>query len=164
MERQTIKPKPIIFMKNLIRFTGAACAAAIISTQPLIAQTWQTVLNYQLAAGKGADGEGVVADAFGNVFSGGNGTDASGTNNHGIVLKTDTTQANWYFSDDTNPSAAQDQSVIWNMGLDANRNVYSIGQLTPYSTGIAYWYVRKSSDCGLNWSTVDLYQYTPGLW
>jgi photosystem II stability/assembly factor-like uncharacterized protein len=28
--------------------------------------------------------------------------------------------------------------------------------------GIACWYVRKSSDSGLNWSTVDLYQYAAG--
>ena len=134
------------------------------------AQTWQTVLDYQLAAGKESDGSGIVGDAFGNVFSGGIGADAAGTN-HGIVLQTDTTQLanidpspiNWYFSDDTNPSATQDQSVIWNMGLDANNNVYSIGQLTPNSTRVAYWCVRKRSNGGATWSTVDLYQYTPGL-
>jgi hypothetical protein len=138
-------------------------AAALLSATPakITAQTWQTVLDYQLAAGKESDGSGIVADAFGNVFSGGIGADAAGTN-HGIVLKTDTTQADWYFSDDTNPSAAQDQSVIWNMGLDANGNVYSIGQLTPDNTGTTYWYVRKSSDSGATWSTVDQSLYGAG--
>jgi hypothetical protein len=133
----------------------------VLSAQSVGAQTWQTVLDYQLAAGKESDGSGIVADAFGNVFSGGIGADAAGTN-HGIVLKTDTTQANWYFSDDTNPSAPQDQSVIWNMGLDANNNVYSIGQLTPNNTGTTYWYVRKSSDSGTTWSTVDQSLYGGG--
>jgi hypothetical protein len=133
----------------------------LLSVQSVGAQTWQTVLDYQLAAGKESDGSGIVADAFGNVFSGGIGADAAGTN-HGIVLKTDTTQANWYFSDDTNPSAAQDQSVIWNMGLDASGKVYSIGQLTPDSTGITYWYVRKSLDRGATWSTVDQSLYGAG--
>src|SRR5260221_4884322 len=150
-------------MKNLIRFTGAACAAAVISTQPLIAQTWQTVLNYQLAAGGAADGEGIAADASGNVFSAGNGNDAAATV-HGLTLKTDTTQASWFLSDDSNPSATQSQSYIWNLGLDASGNLYSIGQLTPNSTGIPYWYIRKSSDHGLNWSTMDLYQYAAGKW
>ena len=45
--------------------------------------------------------------------------------------------------------------------------MYSVGQLTPLTannTGIPYWYVRKSSDNGLNWSTVDLYQYAAGQW
>jgi hypothetical protein len=112
-----------------------------------------------------------VADALGNVFSGGNGSDAAGTC-HGIVLKTDTTQLantdpsaiDWYFSNDTNPSFTQDQSYLWSLGLDSGGNLYSIGQLTPNSTGIPYWYVRKSSDKGLSWSTVDLYQYAAGQW
>src|ERR1035437_10818900 len=80
------------------------CLTALSTFTPL-AQTstgWQTVLDYQLAAGKDAGGEAIAADAVGNVFLGGSATDALGTN-HVIVLKTDTTQANWYFSDDTNP-------------------------------------------------------------
>lgn len=96
-----------------------------------------------------------MADAVGNVFSGGAVTDALGTN-HAIVLKTDTTQANWYFSDDTNPDPTRYHPDIWNLGLDASGNVYSIGQLWPNSTGSSYWYVRKSSNAGVNWSTVDL--------
>lgn len=135
--------------------------AALAGSNTLQAQVWQTVLDYQLAAGKVAGGSAIAADAFGNVFSGGIGDDPSGTP-HGLVLKTDTAQANWYLSDDTNPSATQYQSYLWNLGLDASANAYSIGQLTPNSTGIASWYVRKSSDSGLTWSTVDLYQYAAG--
>jgi hypothetical protein len=141
----------------------------VLSALAAGAQTWETVLDYQLVAGKESDGSGIVADAFGKVFSGGIGDDVAGTN-HGIVLQTDTTQLantdpnpiNWYFSDDTNPSATQDQSVIWNMGLDANGNVYSIGQLTPNGTSRPYWYVRKSSDSGATWSTVDQSYYGGG--
>ena len=133
----------------------------LLSVQSVGAQSWETVLDYQLAAGKESDGSGIVADASGNVFSGGIGADAAGTN-HGVVLKSDTTQANWYFSDDTNPSATQGQSVIWNMGLDASGKVYSIGQLTPDSSAITYWYVRKSSDSGATWSTVDQSLYGAG--
>jgi hypothetical protein len=148
-------------LKNLFILS----AAALLGAFPLksAAQTWQTVLNFQLAAGKGADGDSIAADALGNVFTAGNGSDASGTC-HGLVLRTDTTQAVWDFGDDTNPSATQYNSYLWNMGLDASGNVYSIGQLTPKSTGIPYWYVRKSSDRGVNWSTVDQYQYAAGQW
>jgi hypothetical protein len=43
--------------------------------------------------------------------------------------------------------------------------LYSIGQLTPNGTGLAYWYVRKSSDSGLNWSDAGArYQYAAGQW
>jgi hypothetical protein len=164
-KNQTMKSK--MKTNTTVRLTkwlaSLTALAALAGSNTLQAQTWQTVLNYQLAAGKTADGDGIVADASGNVFSGGNGNDASGTN-HGIVLKTDTTQANWYFGDDTNPSATQYQSYLWNLGLDASGSLYSIGQLTPDSTGIPYWYVRKSFDSGVHWSTVDLYQYATGQW
>jgi len=150
-------------MKTLLRLACVACAAAISSTAPLFAQGWETVLNFQLVTGpgQGAGGNAIAADAIGNVFAGGGGKDASGVS-HGLVLKTDTTQAVWYFSDDTNPSATQYNSYLWNLGYDINGNLYSIGQLEPRSTAIRYWYVRKSADSGLNWSTVDVFQYAAG--
>ncbi len=154
-------------MNRILAFSAAALLAGV--PLRLSAQTWQTVLDYQLAPGKESDGSGIVADAFGNVFSGGIGADAAGTN-HGIVLKTDTTQLantdpsaiNWYFSDDTNPDYSQYKSALWDLGLDASGDVYSIGQLTPDNTGTTYWYVRKSSDSGATWSTVDQSLYGAG--
>jgi hypothetical protein len=147
--------------------TSAALAATILMTGPQIkAQSWETVLNYQYVAGTAAGGRSIAADASGNVFSGGYGNDASGIA-HGTVFRTDTSQASWYFSDDTNPSAAEYRSYIRHVGLDANGNWYSIGQLfplTPDNSGIPYWYVRKSSDNGLQWSIIDTFQYAPGQW
>jgi hypothetical protein len=160
-------------MKASLRFIGAAGVAAALSTASLPAQNWQTVLDYQLAPGQGADGGGIVADALGNVFSGGNATDASGVQ-HGIVLGTDTTQlaggppVNWYQRDDspTPPTLSQYYPAIWNLGIDPGGNVYSIGTLQPTSTLIrsSYWYIRKGSDSGLSWSTVDLFQFATGQW
>jgi hypothetical protein len=72
------------------------------TTLASLAQTpanWETVLNYQYPGGT-AEGHRVVADASGNVFTAGDGSDASGIT-RGIVLQTDTTQANWFLSDDT---------------------------------------------------------------
>ena len=149
-----------LFILSAVALLGAA-PAKITAQNSLL--PWDTVLDYQLAAGKDAGGEAIVADAVGNVFSGGGATDAAGTN-HAIVLKTDTTQANWYFSDDTNPDYTQYHSSIYALGLDANGNAYSIGQLWPNSSLPTYWHVRKSSNGGVNWSNVDLYQYTPGRW
>jgi hypothetical protein len=145
------------------------CLAALSAFSSL-AQTstgWQTVLNYQLAVGQHSEGQGIAADGSGNVLSAGNGDDASGIV-HGITLKTDTTQAIWYLSDDTNPDATHYQSYIWDLGFDTGGNLYSIGQLTPNCSSCPipqpYWYVRKSPDSGVNWSTVDLYQYAAGQW
>jgi hypothetical protein len=145
-----------------IRKTGLAAAVASLLTQSsLHAQTWQTVLDYQYPGGT-AEGSGIAVDASGNLFSGGNGNDASGIV-HGIVLSTDPTQAGWLVSDDTNPDPTQYNSYIWDFGIDAGQNLYSIGQLTPNSTGIAYWNVRKSSNSGLTWSNAGApYQYAAG--
>jgi hypothetical protein len=155
-------------------------AALIIlaSSVALEAQTWQTILDYQLVPGSESAGNGIVADTLGNVFSGGDGYDSVTSNYHGLVLATDATQLaktdptaiNWFLSDDTNPHPAQYRSDVWDIGVDALGNLYSIGQLWPSgSSGEAFWYVRKSSDGGLNWSTLyepngSLYQYTPGQW
>lgn len=146
-----------------------ALALMLASANSGSAQTWQTVLDYQYPGGT-ASGGSIAADASGNVFSGGIGNDAAGIA-RGMVLQTDTTQLanpdpsaiNWYFSDDSNPNPSQYESFVWDLGLDAGGNIYSVGQLTPISTGVPSWYVRKSSNKGGTWSTVDLYQYAQGL-
>ena len=155
----------IMRLKKLLILSAAALLGAIPpKSTAQILPTWQTVLDYQYAAGQNAEGWGIAADASGNVFSAGTVGDAAGVL-HGITLKTDTTLYPWYLSNDTNPDPTQYQSYIWDLGLDAGGNLYSIGQLTPNSTGIPYWYVRKSSDRGLHWSNAGApYQYAAGQW
>ena len=123
-----------------------------------MAQAWQNVLVYQLAVPNGAIGYSLAADALGNVFSGGEGTGASGYE-RGLVLKTDTPEANWFLSDDTNPNPGYDENWVNSVGFDSNGNLYSVGQLWPSGGLPPYWQVRKSSDRGVTWTTVDLYQY-----
>jgi hypothetical protein len=148
-------------LKKLFILSAVALLGAIPSKST--AQTWQTVLDYQYPGGT-AEGHRVAADASGNVFTAGDGSDASGIT-RGMALRTDTTQTGWLVSDDSNPNPTQYQSYIWDLGIDAGGNLYSIGQLTPNDTGIPYWYVRKSSDSGLHWSNAgDPYQYAAGQW
>jgi hypothetical protein len=149
--------------RTLLAFAAVALVGgASLNTR---AQNWETVRNYQYPGGT-AEGHHIVADSSGNVFAGGDGSDAAGIT-RGLVFKTDTTQATWLQSDDTNPSVTQYESFVWNLGLDAAGALYSIGQLIPSSTGLPYWYVRKSSDNGATWFTLEkdnLYQYAPGKW
>jgi hypothetical protein len=74
-------------------------------------------------------------------------------------LKTDTTEADWFLSDDTNPKPGSYESWVNSLGFDSNGNLYSVGQLWPPGGLPPYWQVRKSSDRGVTWTTVDLYQY-----
>ena len=136
----------------------AICAAL----GSLRAQTWQTVLNYQLAPGQSAVGSGFAADTAGNVFAGGNAHDSTGTA-HGLIFKTDTTEFNWGLSDDNNPTPTQDFSQIADLGFDAYGNLYSFGSLITKSSSSGSWLLRKSADGGASWSTVSVFQYTSGM-
>jgi hypothetical protein len=83
-----------------------------------------------------------------------------------LVLRTDTTESAWYVSDDTNPLPGQDNSLVFGMGVDPAGSVYSMGWLQPPCTKKtcpgASWYVRRSTNGGGVWSTVDLFQYASG--
>ena len=149
---------------SLLQLTSILMAVAMLGQAKLQAQSWQTVLDFQLAAGASSAGLGIATDSAGNVFSGGYG-DIGGVY-HGLVLKTDTTESNWFLSDATNPSPGQDNSLVFGVGVDPIGNVFSTGWLQPpcakKSCPGQYWYVRKSANAGGTWSTVDLFQYAPG--
>src|SRR5437867_3444809 len=104
MQQQITNRKPDLTMNDRSILTTVAAtllAAVAINTH---AQIWETVLDYQYSPGYGSGGGwGVATDALGNVFVGGTGFDTSNVG-HGLVLKTDTTAATWYVSDDFNPT------------------------------------------------------------
>jgi hypothetical protein len=143
-----------------------ALLTALAGSNLVQAQTWETILDHQPGAGQQAGARDIAADPVGNVIVGGYASDSSGVD-HGIVLQTDHTQQSWIVADDTNRSPSQNESYVRSVGFDVNGNFYSVGQLYPLSstsTGTPHWYVRKSSDSGLSWSTVDLWQYAAGEW
>jgi hypothetical protein len=149
---------------SLIQLTSVLATVAVLSQVRLQAQSWQTVLDFQLVPGQFSDGFSLAADGVGNVFAGGYGSTAGGS--HGLVLQTDTTSAIWDLSDDTNPSPGQDSSVVFGVSVDPAGDAYSTGWLTlpcsKKSCPASSWYVRKSANSGASWSTVDLFQYSAG--
>jgi hypothetical protein len=155
---------------QMIPKTVALSAALFLIQARASAQTWATVLDYQLAAGQFAQGSALAANTAGDVFCGGTAADGAGglaDAAHGLVLKTDTSAANWFLSDDPTPSPSQYSSRVWRgLGFDSQGNLYSVGSLTPKGSSApypSYWLVRKSSDGGVSWSTEDAFQYSPGL-
>jgi hypothetical protein len=151
--------------KNLWRAVLTLLAVSA-STGSATAQTWQTVLVYQPAVPKGstpyAGGTGLAADDLGNVFSEGGANAVDGKEAGQVLQTTDATETTWLLSDDSNTDPAADVSAVNSLGFDSNGNLYSVGQLFGSTT---YWYVRKSSNRGATWTTVDLYQYVSGsIW
>jgi hypothetical protein len=154
--------------KNLFVLAMATLWSVLPAKSP--AQTWQTVLDYQLTPGQFAQGSALAADTAGDVFCGGTAADRAAPltdTAHGLVLKTDISAVNWFLSDD--PTAAPSQysaRVWWGLGFDVQGSLYSVGTLTPKGSSYPYpssWLVRKSSDGGLSWSTANLFQYSSGL-
>jgi hypothetical protein len=150
---------------NSIRTTAMLLMVGVAAPAQLVGQSWETILTYQSAPGRPANARDIDTHPSGAIFASGGGTDASGVF-HGLVLKSDIADENWYLSDDTKPADPQFGSNTHSVTFDSLGNLYSVGQihLLPSTSGIAYWHVRKSSDLGLSWSSVDTYQYSPGEW
>src|SRR3989442_1547831 len=64
--------KPILFLRL------AACGMVALFTQTTLAQTWQTVDDFQYAAGTNSFATGLAKDPSGNIYVAGDGEDAAG--------------------------------------------------------------------------------------
>src|ERR1041384_6824131 len=124
-----------------------AAALVVGSSFDAPAQSWQTVLDYQSAAGW----FGAASDPH-EIFWGVGKAVAASNIDHGLVFKTDTTAAAWYLSDDLVPSPPYTAAKIFGLGFDANGNLYQSGALiapcTQSSCPGDLWFIRKSADRG----------------
>ena len=143
---------------------GLASLLLLVPTKSS-AQNWTTVLDYQYAGGASSGGNCITADSFGNIFTGGVGYPPSGFGS-GLVLRTDTGLDNWFMSDNSNPSSPQYGSEVNGLTFDSLGNLYSSGTLyspcTKTSCPGSQWYIRMSSDAGVSWTTMNLFQYATG--
>src|ERR1043166_3232260 len=128
---------------------GLAGAAALI-THVTLAQTWQTVDDFQYTAGKNAYATGLAKDPAGNIYAAGYAQDGGGAW-HAVAMKSGPGGAAWGTIDDysfVNPAYAA-------IAADESGNLYAAGQNGLFADGSYHWFVRRSTDAGLSWSTVD---------
>ena len=133
--------------------------------------TWTKVLDYEFSPGYGSGGSAIVADlaraGLGDVFAGGQGASGSASDS-GLVLKTTVPETSWSLSDNSNPSPHQGyDSTAAGLAFDSNGDLYSCGTLfypcTKKACPGSYWYIRRSTNLGASWTTVDdTYQYPGG--
>ncbi|MFA6301771.1 MAG: hypothetical protein WC627_01385 [Legionella sp.] len=124
--------------------------------------TWTTVDDYQLVAGANTTTDiepAIGKDTNGNLYVAGIGFDASRVP-HWIVRKSSNQGATWTTVDNfvTNGSV----TIATGVTADANGNVYVSGYGSTKSTGY-HWFVRKSSNQGTSWTTVDDFQFSSGV-
>jgi hypothetical protein len=111
-------------------------AAALLAQTQLSAQPWQTVDDFQYTPGKMAYAMGMGADALGNVYAAG-----KGTNGHWLVRKGANHGSSWSTVDDFQYGSAATAAAC---GADGSGNVYVCGSGTDPATG-SHWLVRRAT-------------------
>lgn len=115
--------------------------------------TWSTVNDYSLVKGGPAYGSVIAKDISGNLYSAGSAVVSSVY--HWIVRKSTDGGNTWSFIDNYNLTSQS--SVASSLTIDAASNIYTAGYGNE-SSSITHWIVRKSTNAGSTWSTVDNYQ------
>lgn len=119
--------------------------------------TWQTTLN-GLAGYASSYASSVAAGPGGELYAAGAGSHSSNQSSW-IVQKSLDSGASWFTVDTFDGTAATPTSAADQVAVDGNGVVYVAG--TMYSTTQhLVWTVRRSTDGGASWQTVDTYQLT----
>ena len=145
-------------------FILSAVALLGVTPSKSIAQTWETVDNFQYTSGKASFAFGTSADAFGNLFVVGRGIDSANVN-HAIVMGTGNQGGTWQTIEDYNYLPGTNTAFA-GFGVDAAQNRYALGSVNLGKSG-THWLVRKSvfqqaSGTWAAWQTVDDYEYATG--
>jgi hypothetical protein len=128
-------------------------AALLIFNHLSIAQTWQTVDDYQYMAGQAAANYSLTIGPNGALFAAGSGDDTNAT--HALVKASVDGGITWSapLDDYTNAAYYAQYSAV---ASDAVGNLYACGIYGDESDcGNNHWLVRRSADGGATWSTVD---------
>jgi len=120
--------------------------------------TWTTIVDYENVATKGSIGKGTVRDNNDHLYSTGYGYDA--TNKFTWFVRKSTDRGGTWTTVDNFQFAAGYDTLVNHIAMDSFFNIYIIGYGSD-STNKKHWLVRKSSDQGSTWTTVDNYQMSP---
>lgn len=123
---------------------------------------WSTKLTYQLNINNDAVANGGGIDQFGNWYSVGYAMNAGVKS--WIVQRSTNKGLSWTVVDQFNYSPGQ-ESIALGFAADKNGNVYVVGEgIINMGTPQYYWIVRRSTDSGQTWTTVDSLTGAPGFY
>jgi hypothetical protein len=128
--------------------------AATVLTSSAFAQSWQTVDDYQYSPGHDAANTGLCIAPNGTLFAAGFGYDPT-AGCHALVMASADGGTTWSapLDDFTSAYGASYNAIT----CDAAGNLYAAGSYEGYDYGNYVCLVRRSTDGGVTWSTVDDY-------
>lgn len=134
--------------------TLAALTFPILLTPPAHAQTWQTVDDFQYISGQAAENYGLCIAPNGTLLAAGFANHPTNLG-HALVMASTDGGNTWSAPlDDFLYQGTARASYVGGIVADGSGNLYAAG-----CAGIEFltsrWLVRRSSDNGLTWSTVD---------
>jgi hypothetical protein len=154
LRRSTLHALTLLCAATL--FTHAAFAAKPPPPPPQPPSSGDVVLDWLYPGGTWAENWGLTVAPSGTIYASGNANDVDP---HGIVLASSDSGSSWSLVDDFAPPG---RSVYyWDFGggiaSDPAGNLYVTVTTYDYVNGIEpdLWYVRRSTDGGTTWTTVD---------
>lgn len=121
------------------------------SVDPAAAQTWQTVADFGFNLPASVDA--LAKDAAGNLYAAINTSIDPQRRTHAQIRKSSNRGKTWKLIDDlASPIGGHVQIV--NLGADASDRLYAAGYVED-GKGNSHWMVRRSTDGGSSWATVD---------
>jgi hypothetical protein len=137
-------------------FTHTAFAAKPGPPPPPLPTSGTVILDYQYSGpSSSAENFGVGVDSSGTIYSSGRAYSSALVDPaHGILLASNDGGNSWSLVDD---SAMPGFAVQYSTKIisDAAGNLYVAGLYHDLSLGGEHWIVRRSSDAGATWTTVD---------
>ncbi|MBI3850248.1 MAG: exo-alpha-sialidase [Verrucomicrobia bacterium] len=141
-------------MKTLLSTRLALAGTLALFTHTTLAQTWQTVDDFQYVADKNAQANAIAVDAQGNIYVAGMGYNGLVGYRVAIVRRSSDQGATWTTIEDyVNPNPTNHSVVYTAIGLDPAQNLYAVGMTGLGSQDSSRLIVRKSADGGATWGT-----------
>ncbi len=128
----------------------------IVRYYPAGAGPWSTVHDTQYAVNQAAQANGIAIDASDYLYVAGQASDGATT--HWVVRKSVNAGTTWSYSDDFQYSVNQNASAAAIARNSSDGSLWSVGFGNDGTAN--RWIVRKSTNSGATWSTVDDFQYT----
>jgi hypothetical protein len=137
---------------------GSAIPHLIVRKSTNHGTSWATTDDYIYPGSADTEASGFGIDYQDNLFSTGF-SNVSGMS-HWITRKSSNHGSTWSLSDDfIYPTSTSTQAD--GLGIDASGNIFTVGYAIDGSS-VKHWLVRKSSDRGGSWMTVDDFVYPGG--